>query len=1024
MSKLNACTLWSLKFVNQKLLNIVGVSLLFFASACELTAVKLNDDIGAEPSNSDKISTKTGGSLDQVLPETKEPESAPIENKAPVNRPPQAKNLSIKTDEDSSVALELVGSDVDQDALTFSIEIEPDHGKLSGTLPNLSYIPEKNFNGSDYFVYKVNDGKADSALAKVMINVKSVNDLPSVTGQTFTMMEDSFKNFILSGIDEDKDDLVFSIVEAPKNGVIEGTAPQFKYIPNANYAGTDSIKFKANDGKADSAIGTVVFLMTAVNDAPLAIGQNLESQEDTAKEIILAGSDIENSPLTFSLIEMPTKGVLSGTPPNLSYLPNSNYNGSDSFTFKVSDGSLESEAATVSLKIVAVNDAPLAVAQNLETNEDTAKTITLTGSDVEESSLSFSIVNMPTNGVLSGTPPNLSYLPNSNYNGSDSFTFKVSDGSLESEAATVSLKIVAVNDAPTAIAQNIAVVEDSELPIILSGKDIENDSLNFKIKQNPGNGILSGSGANYVYKPNSGFVGSDVIFFYVNDGVEDSASVAVNIAITAKPRYILVQGPSVVYQNICSTLNVTLQNENHETLVENLENTFVLSANSGAFFDSSCTNVKTSFSVPAGKSHVKLYYKNANVISKATSIVSHSSKKFLPSTIELEVKAPGTSGTQESSINLSGFTVNEMQSLPDGKIIVVGKFSNNFGVARLNSDATLDSTFGNAGIVNTPIGLAVDVATSLAIQPDGKIVVGGFYDNGATTNRDDMALVRYMPDGSLDTTFGVSSGVGTGIVTQRLSEFWDRIHGVALQSDGKIVAAGCIRCDNSDNVAVLRFLANGTLDQSFDGNSGNANGIITMAIDGNKGKAKKVFVRDDSKILIGGDFSNPMFSDFLLMQMDSVGRLDTSFGVGGIRKQAILDADNIYGMTLQRDGKIVLVGSCASLGAPNKMCFARFSSNASLEATKTATFGTSHAWGRAVNSLPSGKLLIGTEFFAADLSVAKIVIRYNADLSVDTSFGSGGVQALPSTSSIGTSLLQDDGKIIFSGGSNLLRIWQ
>src|SRR4029077_11504277 len=120
------------------------------------------------------------------------------------------------------------------------------------------------------------------------------------------------------------------------------------------------------------------------------------------------------------------------------------YNGADSFTFKVNDGAADSNVATVSIAVDAVNDAPVANSQNVSAMEDTAKAIVLTGSDEEGSALSYAIVTGPLHGTLtpgSGTGPNFTYMPAANYNGADSFTFKVNDGAADSNVATVSIAV-------------------------------------------------------------------------------------------------------------------------------------------------------------------------------------------------------------------------------------------------------------------------------------------------------------------------------------------------------------------------------------------------------------------------------------------------------------------------------------------------------------------------------------------------------------------------------------------------------
>ena len=165
--------------------------------------------------------------------------------------------------------------------------------------------------------------------------------------------------------------------------------------------------------------------------------------------------------LTFAVVTGPAHGTPDGTAPNLIYTPAPGYQGSDSFTFSASDGQATSAPATVSIAVTHVNHAPTADAQSVTTAEDAAVAITLTGSDSDGDPLTYLIVNAPAHGTLSGTAPNLTYTPAANYNGADSFTFKVNDGLADSAPAAVDINVTPVNDAPVAIAQSVTTAEDA-----------------------------------------------------------------------------------------------------------------------------------------------------------------------------------------------------------------------------------------------------------------------------------------------------------------------------------------------------------------------------------------------------------------------------------------------------------------------------------------------------------------------------------------------------------------------------------
>jgi hypothetical protein len=180
-----------------------------------------------------------------------------------------------------------------------------------------------------------------------------------------------------------------------------------------------------------------------VKTLPVAKSQSVTTIEEISLTITLVGYDPGGDEISYSIATNPAHGTLSGTGETRTYTPTANYNGSDSFTFKVNDGVLDSNEATVSITVTAVNDAPVANPQSVTTVKNTPLAITLTGSDVEGSTLTYTVVASPTHGTRTGTAPNLTYTPASNYTGADSFTFRVNDGTVNSPSATISITVTA-----------------------------------------------------------------------------------------------------------------------------------------------------------------------------------------------------------------------------------------------------------------------------------------------------------------------------------------------------------------------------------------------------------------------------------------------------------------------------------------------------------------------------------------------------------------------------------------------------
>ncbi len=455
----------------------------------------------------------------------------------PVNDPPVADDQSVTTDEDTPVAVTLTALDVEHNPLTYAIVTPPSHGSLSGTAPDLTYTSNLNYNGPDSFTFKANDGELDSNLATVSITVNAVNDAPVADEQSVSTDEDTPVSVTLTGSDVENDPLTYAIVTAPSHGSLSGTAPDLTYTPNANYNGPDSLTFKANDGTVDSDLATVSITVNAVNDAPVATDQSVTTDEDAAVGITLVASDVDNDPLTYVILEGPTQGALTGAPPDVIYTPNANFHGPDSLTFKANDGTVDSNIATVSVTVNPVNDAPVADDQSVSTNEDTPVAITLTALDVENNPLTYAIVTPPSHGSLGGTPPNVTYTPNPDYNGSDSFTFNANDGELDSNVATVSITVNPVNDAPVAADDAYSVDEDDILSVAVPGvlgndSDVENDALTAVLVNDVMNGTLSlNADGSFTYMPHPDYYGPESFTYKANDGAADSDVATVTITV-------------------------------------------------------------------------------------------------------------------------------------------------------------------------------------------------------------------------------------------------------------------------------------------------------------------------------------------------------------------------------------------------------------------------------------------------------------------------------------------------------------
>jgi hypothetical protein len=363
----------------------------------------------------------------------------------PVNDPPVATPLSVSTRIETAVAIKLAGTDVDDNStLTFEVVGQPANGTLSGIPPNLSYLPKAGYTGNDSFTYRARDGIANSAVnAVVSINVSNANRAPLAQPKSTNTLKGKAVAVVLSGSDADGNPLSYRITEAPSNGTLVGTPPMLRYVPNAGWSGEDSFKYVANDGVADSAAATVRVKVKVSNGMPLATGRSLVVNWNVASAVLLGGSDPDADPLEFFVLARPLFGTLSGTPPNLTYTPNSGFRGKDRFTFRVRDGIAFSTPAVVELSVINPNNrAPIAVARSLSGPVGKPVAIALQASDADGDPLSYRVVTRPTAGKLLGKAPNLVFRPQRGSSGQFTFTYLASDGFLDSAPVTVTVNIV------------------------------------------------------------------------------------------------------------------------------------------------------------------------------------------------------------------------------------------------------------------------------------------------------------------------------------------------------------------------------------------------------------------------------------------------------------------------------------------------------------------------------------------------------------------------------------------------------
>jgi uncharacterized delta-60 repeat protein len=393
--------------------------------------------------------------------------------------------------------------------------------------------------------------------------------------------------------------------------------------------------------------------------------------------------------------------------------------------------------------------------------------------------------------------------------------------------------------------------------------------------------------------------------------------------------------------------------------------------------------------------------------------------------------APGQAGTLDPTFSGNGKVafkfaprgaagIRDIAVQSDGKLVAVGRRGGNFAVLRFMPDGSLDTTFGGDGKVTTWFPNAIfGFAQAVAIQADGKILAAGTMSGRHDGGR--FAFARYLPNGHLDPTFGG----GDGKVRQQFSRHFDACNAVAIQTDGKIVAAGeSSRHTFGSSFAVMRLNVNGKLDKSF-----NADGrrLIDFSDENLLDRASGVVLQPDGRIVLGGSAGDPLLFGhfFALARLNVDGSLDASFGSGGkvVSDPPAADSDpQALALALGSDGKLVLAGWQSST---ERSVLARFDSDGVLDASfggdgvVTTRFPhefSSLAWD--VEIQPDGRVVAAGEA-GASFGVA----RYNVDGTLDSSFSGDGRVTTSFNRNWGgqtafAMALQPDGKIVAAGDAD------
>ena len=284
-----------------------------------------------------------------------------------------------------------------------------------------------------------------------------VLQLPTVQNIEFSIDEDTSKTFAFMGLDPINRPLSYSISSQPQNGTIVVNAGSGTYTPNANFNGADTFYYIASNVDGVSNIGTIVATIVPVDDKPSTLDVNVTTDEDNDVDIQFNLTEVDGDNVVFSVSNNPSNGSVTISGNNAIYSPNQDWHGTDQFNFQVEDASARKilNTATATIVVNSVDDVPVAnnITETMDENRFTgfnqSLSITLDASDADGDDLTYIIESGVSNGsIQSDGTSTVIYTPNQDYNGVDTFTYKVNDGYYDSNIATVTININSIEDVP------------------------------------------------------------------------------------------------------------------------------------------------------------------------------------------------------------------------------------------------------------------------------------------------------------------------------------------------------------------------------------------------------------------------------------------------------------------------------------------------------------------------------------------------------------------------------------------------
>jgi len=386
----------------------------------------------------------------------------------PVNHAPVAGDDAYSVDEDGALTVSpgvlANDTDADGDAMTATLVDDVSNGTLAlGADGTFTYTPNADFFGTDRFTYRAGDGTDESNPATVEIEVRPVNDAPVAKADAFTVDEDGVlaeaEGVLANDLDAEGDPLTVELVSDVAHGILSlGADGTFTYTPDADFHGEDRFTYRVSDGAATSNPAAVTITVKGINDAPVAKDDGFDMNQGESLELAPAGalandSDADGDALALVLVDGPAHGTVEvGPDGRILYTPDAGFTGADTLTYRASDGTAESNLATVTINVASSNHAPVANDDVYTVVAGDVLTVPSPGvlandTDADGDMLFALVISDVSHGTLLRDPlGGFTYIATAGFTGTDSFEYMAVDQDEFSNVATVTINVVPFED--------------------------------------------------------------------------------------------------------------------------------------------------------------------------------------------------------------------------------------------------------------------------------------------------------------------------------------------------------------------------------------------------------------------------------------------------------------------------------------------------------------------------------------------------------------------------------------------------